>query len=196
MGSWIADKRQRALLARFVAVLDGLNARIARLEELGHRVFIDDGFAELTTDVASLAAGTANPDKRQFYISLLENAALTADLGEREHAKAMGNLLDELEFSAITLLMRMMQTEATQSFHAVWGSYPLVPVDLTTFKPEHGPQLLSLQAAGLVDLAEFRNSRDRAKGAGHLTITTRGPSFHRWVSAGTQKPAQPKSRDQ
>ena len=179
----LSQRQQRLAYERLTEVLSEVDRRISTLQRSGKSTHVDDEFAELVVNLAPVVARTRSQEKRGHFSALLSNAAEQPAGDAREEARTMALILDSLEYSHVALLHRLMQLPHTQSFDGLWGGYRSVPVDRTSFSRADGDLLLRLEGVGLIDVSDFRTSRDKARGSGRIIVRSLGIKFSHWVSA-------------
>lgn len=183
IATWLGVRAQRTYAERIEEILWRMVEELDRLRISLERLSADEGWAELVCSILPLAARANTGEKRQAYAELLARGARRSSDSEREEARTMAALLEQVEYKHVKILSDLIRIGArsvTQDMF--WGGSSEIPIEQSSFAdPQAGASLIRLEAMGFIRLNESKQKK-----AGSLnmvvTVTELGGQFAGWVS--------------
>jgi hypothetical protein len=178
LAGWVSRGQAKEYELRLEQALRMLVRRVEELDaQRNTAAKCDDEWAELVVNVLPLAVRTRAERKRALFAALLAESAYRADPGDRDFARTMALILDQLELVHVALLDRIMNAPATQNYSGVWGVERSVP-DIA-LKQGEGAAILRMESLGLM-----RHIENKKGGAlvFEILVSDIGASLHRWIT--------------
>ncbi len=180
---WIGSRAQRLYSERIQEILWRMVEEIDRLRVTTQAVKTDDEWAELVCAVLPIAARATTEAKRAAFAKLLALGAVRGETHEREEARTMAALLEQLEYSHVRALNELIRTGASSVTQDMfWGTRSEVRIEQSHFShPEDGAALLRLEAIGFLRIVDAKTP-GRASLNKIAVVSELGTRFASWVS--------------
>lgn len=184
--AWAVGRGTAIALERVQEIAWRLTEEVARMQAQGMRIRWDeDSYLELVNRVLPLAVNTRSQEKRRRFAALLANAAPASD-DEREVARTMAILLDQLDEREVLLLDRAVKVSLPEGeIDEKLGAVRYAPLPAVRYEAAiEGPAWIRLHNVGLLSGGIGMGMRIEGQGykGSAVIITPLGVSLHRWVS--------------
>jgi hypothetical protein len=185
ISEWYSQERQKIVLERIQNCLNSVIAKLQKIDYNINNLESDNEFAELTVNTLAKVTETLNSQKREYYANLIANTAVKKESEEREEMRSMSALLDQLEVLHIKTLDKIMNLPYSQSVLFFGAVREISNFDIREFSKKEHYALGTLEELGLVDFSQIQI--DKNEFIGPLKISSRGISFHEWITEPQQK---------